>query len=246
MPISCSNDGIVEPLKKTSKDITVGEMHNQFVKGFLFHCPQRHLLSKQEKIKAYIESAKVVCEEQNYDFEPTQEMMQKYLSMFEEWRQAGIWDVFDPFKYSPRIAIDRFAKAGIIPEKHAPFLHKLLDDLCQSGKELQSDGEREMVRLSLAPSGELDTARELLQSSCELWYSEYGPGPPLKIIDPDDYFWKKVGYYAAIGCADGLAGWGAGILTGGNPFAVACAAGLCSTFAKDTLDDNTDCGSGGS
>lgn len=246
LSISCSDRGIMTPPRKTSEDVTLGEVHNQFVKGFMKRCPQRCALSRYNYIRAYVESIREVCEEQNYDFMPTKELMDEYLEMFEKWREAGIWDVYNPLKYSPYDAIDGFVKAGYIPEDNADYLHKLLDDLCQSCGELQSDGGREMVRLSPAPSGELDAARELLQSSCVLWLSEYDPGTPVKIIDPDATFWKKVGYYAAIGYADGLAGWGAGALTGGNPFAVACAAGLCSTFVKDTLDENTDWGSGGS
>lgn len=245
---SCSDLGIVEPPKKTQKDITIGEVHNQFVTGFMKRCPHRCTLSKENYIKAYFESIKEVCEEQDYDFVPTEQLMNECVAMFDEWREAGIWDVYNPLKHSPYDAIDGFVEAGYIPEEDATYLRTLLDELMQIDNLPLKDGKRPLVHLSPAPSKNLEPARDLLQSSCALWYKEDDSltPPTLDVIDPDwDQWvtiWKKIGYYVAIGIADGLAGWGAAALSSStlNPivvtFIVSMAAGLGSTLMRDLLD----------
>jgi hypothetical protein len=239
---SCSDRGVVDPSKKISQqDVTLGEVHNQFVKGFMKRYPNRCTLRRDEYIKAYFESVEEVSEENNYDFVPTEQSINACIAMFDKWRDAGIWDVYNPLKYSPYEAIDGFVEAGYIPEENAAYLRTLLDELIQPMNMPRKDGERPVFHLPSAPSRNLEPARDLLQRSCELWYKEMGSltPPTLDIIDPDwDLWvdiWKKIGYYVAIGIADGLAGWGAGTLTA-NPFIIGAAAGMGSTLMKDLLD----------
>ena len=137
-----------------------------------------------------------------------------------------------------------WGRPGIIPKENVPYLRTLIEDLCQA------NSKQEDVTLSRAPSADLEPARDLLQSSCELWREEMStddevaedtlshPYPIVPYVPRWlDHFLKKASYYAAVGLADALAGWGAGAATGGYAPAAAFATGFVSLITEDTLEE---------
>lgn len=228
-----SCEGIVEPSKKrTAEDVNVGEVHNIFAGEFLKRYPRRHSLSRKEKIQAYLETARAVCEDQSYDFEPTEGMLNEFLAKSGEWQKAGIWDIYNPTAISPNEALDRFVAAGIIPAEHAAYLHRLLEGLQRSSVEPGGP-----LLCAAAPCAEIEFAGILLQSSCDLWYDECGP-VPIQITDPGlAEWWKTALKYLGTGACDGLAGCAAWFAFGGNPFAVGFFGGVASVAAHDAFNE---------
>jgi hypothetical protein len=234
---SCSSDGMLtEPgEKRSASDVTAGEVHNEFVRAYLKRCPERELLTRDERVREYVETAKAVCEEQNYDYAPTQVQMDEFLAVAGQWREAGIWDIFNPAGISPDVALDRFVAAGIIPAEHASYLHGLLDEL--QDQSIEPEGP---LTCAAAPCAEMEVAREFLMSSCELWYEWDGTGqiPPEIIENPAlAKWWEKALKYLAAGACDGLAGWAAFYATAGNPFAVGFFGGIASIAACDAFNE---------
>ena len=245
---SCSKEITGTSMKKApSVGVSIGTIHNQFVREYLGR--ERSLrpnATLHEKALLYVETAQYVCKQEHYDFAPTQDLMNECLSMFAEWKETGIWDVFMPFSKSPVQVVEQFANAGIIPKEDVPYLISLISELCQG------EAKIEPSELSCAPSSRLEPARDLLASSCTLWYEQElvvsteddssdtrAIYPIIPYIPRDfDHFWKKLSYYSAVGLADGLAGWGSAVATGGNPFVTAFATGFSSAAAKDWMEEH--------
>lgn len=234
---SCSSDRfLVEPNGKiAASEVTVGEVHNEFVLAYLKRCPDRKLFTRDERIRAYVETVKVVCKEQNYDYAPTQVQMDEFLATAEQWREAGIWDIFNPTDISPDIALDRFVAAGVIPVEHASYLHGLLEGLQDHSIE-----PRGMLTCAAAPCAEMEVARNLLQGSCQLWYEWDGTGQmPIELIENPELakWWQTVIKYLGVGACDGLAGWAVFFASAGNVFLVGFVGGIASVAANDAFSE---------
>lgn len=233
---SCSSDGLVKPEeKRTAEDVTAGEVHNAFVSAFLERCPERELLTREERVRAYVETVKAICEEQSYDYEPDQAQMDEFLATCEKWRREGIWDIYNPSAISPTDALDRFVAAGVIPAENAPYLHRLLEGL--QNKSIEPRGP---LTFTTAPCAEMEVARDILQSSCQLWYGQPDGAIPIEFAgDPELYakWWKTVLKYLGVGACDGLAAWAAFYASAGNPFFVGFCCGIASVAANDAFSE---------
>lgn len=234
--VSCSSDGLVKiEEKRIAEDVTAGEVHNEFIRAYLKRCPERKLLTREERVRAYVEIAKAICEEKSYDYKPVQAQMDEFLTTCEEWRRDGIWDIYNPATISPTDALDRFVAAGVIPAKNAPYLHRLLEEL-----QKKSVDPRSLLTFTAAPCAEMESARDLLQSSCQLWYGQPDGAIPIEFTDDPDLvanWWKTVIKYVGVGACDGLAGWAAGCATAGNPFAIGFFGGIASIAAYEAFEE---------
>jgi hypothetical protein len=231
---SCTENSMLNPSKKKGADeITAGEVHNRFVTEYMEQASGRGSLSRAQRVRAYVEAAQSVCKEENYEYRPTEESMLEFLAACEGWRTAGIWDIYNPTKISPLDALDRFVQAGVIPGQDAPYLRRLLE-----GLQLESAEPRGPSFCPAAPNAEMETARNFLLSSCELWYDRCGT-IPIEFSDPElaRKWWKSALKYLGVGACDGLAGWAAFYAFGGNPFAVGFFGGIASVAAYDAFDE---------
>jgi hypothetical protein len=233
---SCSDDGLIKPReKRTAKDVSAGEVHNEFVRAYLERCPERWLLTRGMRVQMYVETAITVCKERNYDYEPVQEQMDEFLATCEEWRRKGIWDICNPSTICPTDALDKFIAAGVIPKENTDYLHGMLE-----GLQRKCIDPRHSLTFAIPPSKEMEVARDLLQSSCRFWYSQPNGALPIEFsVDTKLYadWWKTALKYLGVGACDGLAGWAAFYAFGGNPFAVGFFGGIASVAAYDAFEE---------
>ena len=231
---SCANDGFVGPEEKvTAGEVTAGEVHNLIVGAYLERCPRRGEMTREARVDAYVETARAVCEERRFDYEPDRERMRGFLAMAERWRAEGVWDIYDPASTSPDEVIDRFVEAGVIPAGYGPYLHRLFEGLRSQGIE-----PRGPLTCEAAPCDEMEEIRIFLRKSCELWYDREGP-VPIEFADDIERadWWKKAAKYVCVGACDGLAGMAAYFATAGNPFATGFFGGIASVAAYDAFDE---------
>jgi hypothetical protein len=244
--VSCGSDRGVTPERIDAWDVaSVGEIHNAFVSAYLDARTGGGRIDWEEKIGLYVRTARRVCEEQGYRFEPTEQLMDEFLDTCREWREAGIWDIFDPTAVSPPEAVDRFVEAGVIPAGHAPRLKLVLQRMQHVGIDGIAARPPLPTYLSSAEctSEAIAAANDLVTHSCALWYEHYGAIP---IGDADSgspgdaltkNWWKTVLKYIGVGACDGLAGWAAWFAFVGNPFATAYFGGIASVAANDAFDE---------
>ncbi len=244
--VSCGADRGVTPARTNAGDVaSVGEIHNAFVSAYLDARAGSAELGREEQIRLYVRSAQRVCVENGYSYEPTEQLMNEFLDTCRKWREAGIWDIFDPTAVSPPEAIDRFVEAGVIPAEYAPQLKLVLQRMQHAGIGGIATGPSFPTFLSSeeCTSETIAAANDLVTHSCALWHERYGT-IPIGIVDPDspDYayvkgWWKKALKYIGIGACDGLAGWAAGFAFAGNPFAIGYFGGMASVAANAAFEE---------
>ncbi|HUV37169.1 MAG TPA: hypothetical protein VMX58_09560 [Patescibacteria group bacterium] len=244
--IACDADRGVTPVRIDAGDeARVGEIHNAFVSAYLRARADYSGISREERIRLYVQTARQVCAENGYRFDPTERLMDEFLETCRTWREEGIWDIYDPAAVSPPEAIDRFVEAGVIPGEYAPQLKLILQRMQRAGSDGISTDSSLPTFLSSAEctSDAIRAANDLVSYSCALWRERYGT-VPIYIVDPDDpnavladKWWKTVLKYMGVGACDGLAGWGAWFAFAGNPFAVGYFGGLASVAAWDAFEE---------
>lgn len=244
--VSCGADRGVMPERNDAGDeARAGEIHNAFVSAYLRARADHSRISREERIQLYLWTARKVCAENGYRFDPTERSMNEFLDTCRRWREAGIWDIDDPTAVSPPEAIDRFVEAGVIPADHAPQLKLILrrmQQACIDGIETDQSFPA-FLSSDECTSDAIWAANDLASHSCALWYEQYGT-VPIGIVDPGgpdtaltNKWWKTVLKYAGIGACDGLAGWAAWYAFAGNPFAVGCFGGFASVAARDAFEE---------
>lgn len=232
---SCASDGVVSTEAVVpAGEVTVSEAHDCFVRAFLEGCPNREHLDREERVRRYVLAVREVCEERRFDYEPTIHEMNTFLSAADEWRRAGIWDIFDPAAHSPVDAVAGFVEAGVIPAEHEPQLRSLFEELRRA-----TTDRGVSLAVPMGACAEVTAIAGLLDGSCSLWADLENDGPvPIPVEDEmTAKWWKDVLKYLGIGACDGLAGAAAFYLTAGNPFATGFFGALASVAAQDAFEE---------